>query len=188
MTRVGVILAGGKSTRMKQDKALLRLDGRSLLQRQFDLLERILGEGFVIVSGDRPGFPHLKDLTPHLGPLEGLRTVCRSLALSNARASVLVVPVDMPFITEAGCARLLQVAGNTSLTKFQGQQLPLVIHDLSGVLRAIEELKNDARSGDQGRYSFRDLMERLDVDEVPPEPDHFFRNLNTPEDWNVAIS
>ena len=125
---MGLILTGGKSSRMKQDKALLKLDGISLLQRQYQFLERHLGKGNVIVSGDRPEFPHVKDIEQGLGPIEGVRSVCRQLIQGEKKLNKLfVVPVDMPFLTDSGFDRLVKFGGKNVITKFAGQQLPIGI-------------------------------------------------------------
>ncbi len=186
MSMVGVILAGGKSTRMKQDKALLNLGGVSLLQRQFDLLEDLLGSGQVIVSGDRPPFPHLRDRDQGLGPLEGLRSVADHLLKETVMNSLLVVPVDMPFLTPLGLSRLMASSEREAVTKFKGWPLPLVIHDLSQVLKALDEVKLKATS--ESDLSFRQLYKKVSVQEIEAESDSFFANLNTPEDWNAALS
>lgn len=192
MNMVGVILAGGKSTRMKQDKALLQLNGISLLQRQFELLEKHLGKGHVLVSGDRSEFPHVKDLTPDLGPLEGLRSVCLHLVsmklTTKKRQSLLVLPVDMPSITDPGLRRLISYKTKLAVTKFYGQQLPIVIHDIGKTLTGIEAIKKSTDSSSVGSLSFNSLFKQIQVEEIPTESGVFFTNVNTPEDWNAALS
>ncbi len=189
MSMVGVILAGGKSTRMKQDKALLKFAGTSLLQYQFSLLEKHLGKGNVLVSGDRPEFPHVKDLFSDLGPLEGLRSVCRHLLHLEKRGTLLVIPVDMPFINDAGLSRLIHYQTKLDVAKFSAQQLPIVIHDIHKILTGIETLEKNFTGGfSKGSFSFNHLFGQIQVDEIPAEEDEFFTNLNTPEDWNAALS
>jgi molybdopterin-guanine dinucleotide biosynthesis protein A len=170
---------------MKQDKALLPVGGVSLLQCQFKKLVALLGEDHVIVSGDRPEYPHVKDIEPNLGPIEGLRSVLRILLKNRRNYSLLVVPVDMPFLTEDILSKLLQAKCERPITKFKGQQLPFVIKDLSTVLKFIEKIKATEEIGH--RNSFKNLFNKLEVNEIGPEPEMFFANLNTPEDWNAAI-
>lgn len=185
MNMIGVILAGGKSTRMKQDKALLSFGGVSLLHSQFKKLETLLGEDQVIVSGDRPNYPHVRDIEVGLGPLEGLRSVLHYLLKNNRKESLLVVPVDMPFLTEDILRRLGQTKANQPITKFKGQQLPFVINNLGVVFKSIEEIKTTEKTGH--RNSFKSLFNKIVVNEIEPEAEIFFTNLNTPEDWNAAI-
>lgn len=186
MNMMGVILAGGKSTRMKQDKALLRLAGMSLLQRQFEMLERLLGKGNVIVSGDRPEYPHVKDINSCLGPLEGLRSVCDYLVIKNQLNPLLVIPIDMPFMTDNGLSRLIRFTSDKSITRFNGYQLPIVIRNPIVVLAAIEKLKVSTEK--DHKNSFKNLFKKVQVQEIGPEPESFFSNINTPEEWYAALS
>lgn len=189
MNIVGVILAGGKSTRMKQDKALLKLKSESLLQQQFAMMEDLLGEGRVVVSGDRPGFPHITDISPGLGPLEGLRSVCHHLLNQCDERSLLVVPVDMPFINEDGLRRLILHESESEVTKFSSHQLPALFCDLKRTITEIEFLMSEAQTTSSRDCSFKKLFNRLKVDDLEMnESDKFFTNLNTPEDFHAALS
>jgi molybdopterin-guanine dinucleotide biosynthesis protein A len=103
-----VILAGGKSSRMGQDKALLEVGGQSLLARQIALVREV-GAGEVFVSGragvDYSGFdcPVLVDKFPDAGPLAGIE---RALDASSSPL-LLVLAVDMPAMNAAMLGRLL---------------------------------------------------------------------------------
>ena len=90
------VQAGGESSRMGQDKALMPFLGRPLIQRVTDRLAPIADE--VIVTTNHPedyrflGLPLFPDLKPGRGALGGLYT-----ALSSATCeSVAVVACDMP--------------------------------------------------------------------------------------------
>lgn len=188
MSMVGVVLAGGKSTRMRQDKALLKFRGTYLLQHQFSLLEKYLGKGNVLVSGDRPDFPHVRDLSSGLGPLEGLRSVCIHLLRIRKFESLLVVPVDMPFISDANFRRLIDHKTKLDITKFQRQRLPVVVYDINKILNGVEAIRESFNAFSQAFFSFDRLFMQLQVDEIPAEDDGCFTNMNTPEDWNAALS
>ena len=92
-----VIQAGGRSTRMGEDKALKPFLGRPLIQRVVDRLAPIADE--LLVTTNRPddyaflGHRLIADLVPGRGALGGLYT-----ALASARGDmVAVVACDMPF-------------------------------------------------------------------------------------------
>jgi molybdopterin-guanine dinucleotide biosynthesis protein A len=104
---LGVLLAGGKSTRLGRDKAWLTFFGQPLLCRVADVLARVTGE--VLVSGRDPApfgldLPWLPDETPGQGPAGGVLTV-----LDAFRRPCLVVSCDMPFLDEATLERLMAV-------------------------------------------------------------------------------
>jgi molybdopterin-guanine dinucleotide biosynthesis protein A len=91
------ILAGGKSTRFGRDKAMLRLNNCTLLDRIYRELLKITDDIWVV--GDHrqdtiiPLDKFLPDIIDNIGPLGGLFT-----ALSNIRTPVLLTSFDMPFI------------------------------------------------------------------------------------------
>lgn len=112
ITFTGVVMAGGRSTRMGRDKALLKLeDGRTLLERSVALL-RGVGASEVLVSVGNVrtyGMPctrEIQDITVGCGPMGGL-----AAALAEARSSLCVVlAVDLPAMTSAYLGALLAEA------------------------------------------------------------------------------
>ena len=100
---IGVVLAGGRSTRLGQDKVRLRLpgDGRDMLARTADLLAACT-DGVVIScrapdAGEEtlalPGIRSIPDAEPGLGPLGGVWSALREL-----RQPILVLSCDLPFM------------------------------------------------------------------------------------------
>jgi molybdenum cofactor guanylyltransferase len=95
----GYVLAGGKSSRMGRDKALMELAGRPLLRHALKKLRRVCMD--VRVLGANPEFaayaPIVPDLHPDCGPLGGMEA-----ALSHSVFDWnLFMPVDMPFLPSA---------------------------------------------------------------------------------------
>ncbi|MBS1799073.1 MAG: molybdenum cofactor guanylyltransferase [Acidobacteria bacterium] len=93
------ILAGGRSTRMGQDKAMLELAGRPLVEHAVRKLRSITPD-VCILSGN-PAMarfaPPVADLHVNCGPLGGIEA-----ALSDSKKHwVLIVPVDTPFVPAA---------------------------------------------------------------------------------------
>ena len=102
------LLAGGKSSRMGQDKATLEFEDEPLWQRQVRLLES-LDPAEVLISG-RPDGPYVgssyKIIYDHesgQGPLAGLAAVLEACTTSH----LLVLAVDMPWMTQAVLESLL---------------------------------------------------------------------------------
>lgn len=92
----GYVLAGGKSSRMGQDKALMMLEGRPLVERAVAKLSAICRE--VRILGSRPELARYAPLVPDLhsgcGPMGGLEA-----ALKDCRSDwSLFLPVDVPFL------------------------------------------------------------------------------------------
>ena len=94
----GFVLAGGKSTRMGRDKALLQLEGCTLLEHALGTLRQVCSE--VVVLGSREhyagfGAEVVEDIFPGCGPLGGIHA-----ALSRATTEFnLIIAVDTPFLS-----------------------------------------------------------------------------------------
>lgn len=125
---IGVVLAGGRSTRLGQDKVRLRLpgDGRDMLARTADLLAACT-DGVVIScrapdAGEEtlalPGIRSIPDAESGLGPLGGVWSALREL-----RQPILVLSCDLPFMDVPTLRRLIDARGarppETLMTTFQ---------------------------------------------------------------------
>src|ERR671923_2895255 len=100
----GFVLAGGKSSRMGEDKALLRLEGRSLLDIVYHRLLGITPHVFVVGSRAQFGAEAIEDIFQNRGPLGGIHA---ALATGHAELS-LVLAVDLPFVEEKFLQHLLR--------------------------------------------------------------------------------
>jgi molybdopterin-guanine dinucleotide biosynthesis protein A len=94
----GFILAGGESSRMGRDKALLELNGEALIVRVTRLLESVAGACAVI--GDTVRLEGLAlrvvaDDFPGAGPLGGIATALRASSVEWN----LIVACDLPYLT-----------------------------------------------------------------------------------------
>lgn len=96
----GFVLAGGRSTRMGQDKALLRVAGHSLLELALKKLRALPLATAPRIAGGRSELishaPVISDLHPGCGPLSGIEA---ALAASSQPLNIFL-PVDMPLLPE----------------------------------------------------------------------------------------
>lgn len=107
----GFVLAGGRSSRMGEDKALVRLGGQPLVLHALDILRGAgltvsLAGGFSALAAFAP---LVQDSQPGLGPLAG---ICAALASTSARLAVFM-PVDLPLLPVSLIAFLLDHARRT---------------------------------------------------------------------------
>lgn len=94
----GVILTGGKSSRMCQDKALMSVGGVPLFRRILEVFETMFDEILVVTNkaGRHAGlgYREVSDIVPDCGPLGGIYT-----GLSYAKSErIFVASCDLPFI------------------------------------------------------------------------------------------
>jgi len=98
MQAEGFVLAGGRSTRMGEDKALLRLGGRPLIDVALEKLRALPLAAAPRVAGARPELASygvaIADLHPGCGPLSGIEA---ALAASSQPLNAFL-PVDTPLL------------------------------------------------------------------------------------------
>jgi molybdenum cofactor guanylyltransferase len=105
----GLLLAGGRSSRMRRDKAALQYHGRSQLAHAFERLAAVTDRAFVSVRADqqddpvRRGFPQIVDMRDDLGPIAGIL----SAQQAHPQAAWLVLACDLPFLDESTLAHLI---------------------------------------------------------------------------------
>lgn len=105
----GLVLAGGLSARMKQDKATLVYRGKSQLDRTVELAARHVSQVFVSVRASqmsdpaRARYPLIVDSVPGQGPIVGIR----SALAADPGAAWLVVACDLPFLSDGALSQLL---------------------------------------------------------------------------------
>ena len=125
----GIVLAGGKSSRFGEDKALAVINGKTLLETAVSRLKNV-GLSVTVITNRTRDYSFLgsavdiqSDLIEEKGPLGGLYTACR---LYPDKA-LLVVTCDMPAVTAASLKELLFHHKRESLTtlfSMNGADLP----------------------------------------------------------------
>jgi molybdopterin-guanine dinucleotide biosynthesis protein A len=105
----GLVLAGGRGTRLARDKGSLDYHGVAQARWAFELLAGLCGERFVSVRRAQLALPAYRDLAtiadeePSAGPASGLRAALRYAP----SAAWLVVAADMPLLDRPTLARLV---------------------------------------------------------------------------------
>lgn len=185
----GAVMAGGKSRRFGRDKALLVIQGETLLARALRMLRQATAEQFILGPPERsaqaPGTLVLPDEVANSGPLGGIYTALRAAAHDR----LLVVACDMPFLNVALLQFLLSLAEDADvvLPRIGGRS-----EQLHAVYRrtCIAPIAEQLESGDFkiDRFFDRVRVRTVDEDELRSyDPDlRSFRNVNTPEDWAEA--
>ncbi len=167
---IGLILAGGRSKRMGEDKARLRLAHTDLLAWQVARLADCCD--WVVVSGDYPEHEAVPDVLPGLGPLAGLHAA----ALHFPKAALWALPVDMPGLRPERLQTLRQQA---TPAFYDDSPLPAWFSDTDELAAAITAML----AAKPRELSIRQLHARLQSRTLSALPANEQANLNTPEDW-----
>ncbi|WP_448096354.1 molybdenum cofactor guanylyltransferase [Luteibacter yeojuensis] len=170
---VGLVLAGGRSSRMGEDKALMRLDGHTLLERGLSVL-RAAGAERVAISGTRAG--GIPDRWPEAGPVGGIASAAAGLP----DGEWLVIPVDMPRLHE-DVLRPLLAASSPTVVSWQGHPLPMRLT----MNAATREVLADVMMLAGRERSVFTLQERLGTTRLPLDgiDTRYLLNCNTPQEW-----
>lgn len=180
------VLAGGRSTRMGTNKALLEVAGAGMLRRTAALLRPLVGELFIVADDAETyadlGLPVVPDIFPGRGPAGGIHAALRHAA----HPFVLCTACDMPHLGRPLLELLLGAArpeDDAVLPRIGGRPEPLIAVYGRGALPAFE------RAIVSGRLSVLHALEGLRVryiDEADLEAAdpglRSFINVNTPKD------
>ena len=179
----GFVLAGGKSSRMGTDKALLMFQGEPLLQRMKNLIEPICDQ--VFISSGNPEYsnfdaPLIPDIFSGCGPIAGLYS---SLEYSSTDWN-LFVSVDVPFVNEELIRLLIANAFGCDcvIPQHESGVEPLVAMYNRSCLPVLEEMIKT------GNFKLQNLISILDAkylncnDLIQKYP-RLFHNLNRMDDF-----
>lgn len=190
----GVVLAGGKSTRMGTSKALLPFGPETMLQRVVRLLGDIVAPIVVVAAADQelPGLPAdvilARDEREGRGPLEGLRAGLK--ALPPQVDAAYVTSCDVPLLVPGFVRQMLGLATGHDIAVMEIDGFP---HPLSAVYRrAVLPVVEALLEHDRLRPVFLfDAVRtrRVRPEEMTADPELLtLRNLNTREDYARALA
>ncbi len=171
---IGIVLAGGLSRRMKQDKAALPHPLNPQQSLLDFALEQLLKAGCdkVMVSGDK--FGGLADRFIEKGPLAGIFSAIEHMPDKR----FLVIPVDMPLLDHALLQELIDYAKLDHHVYFSESQFPMVITADDSIRHYLEQvLQND--NADRSIKQFFEVIGARAVN--CSEPDKLL-NTNTPQE------
>src|SRR5271166_2020110 len=180
------VLAGGRSSRMGRDKALLSLGDRNLLQRAVNTAAAVSGKAYIVGSKQLYGAfgEVIEDIHTGCGPLGGIHA-----ALTSTDTDLnLILSVDMPGMT-ADFLRWL-------LAKSAAKSELIAVPDVAGGLQPLCAIYRQAVAGAaeqalrQGEYKVGRLFSRVPTCIISESEilaagfsTGLFQNINTPEEY-----
>jgi molybdenum cofactor guanylyltransferase len=195
VSAAGIVLCGGRSTRMGSSKALLPFGGETMLQRVVRLLGTVASPLVVVAAGDQR-LPDLqttvtvtRDEREGRGPLEGLRAGLK--ALPDDIETAYVTSCDVPLLVPAFVQRMVDLLGDHDIAVVEIDGFP---HPLSAVYRRrtlphVEALLDADRL--RPVFLFDAVRTRRvhpdELSSVDPQLSTL-RNVNTREDYREALS
>jgi len=197
----GYVLAGGKSERMKTDKALLQIGGETFLTRAVKTLAPVCENRVkVVINRTQTNFaeelpadiPRIFDAYENRGALSGIHAALTDCETKYA----IILAIDLPLITNEAIEKLARIA--LSSNKFiavaprqaDGRLQPLcAVYHARYCLSTLENLLCENASA--SAKNFLELVAPRIVDQnklaVDDSKDIFF-NVNRPSDFQILIS
>jgi molybdopterin-guanine dinucleotide biosynthesis protein A len=192
MEATGIILAGGKSSRMGTNKALLKMEGKAVIERIVEELQKVVDSMMIVTNSFEEyaylNLPMVKDEWKGMGPLAGIHA---GLTASQTEKN-LVVACDMPFISpKLGTLLLSQL----------GEDFQVVIPEISGQLHPLfaayrKEVKEEAQKAlESDQRRIRSIFNHLKVKIMTESDlkdigflfqDRDFYNMNYPNEYEEA--
>ena len=182
---IGIVLAGGQSSRMGRDKALLCIAGEPLLLRA---RQRLLAAGCaqVFMSGaPRPEWPDesIADLAPGSGPVGGIISAIHQLTPHTSPAlTLLFIPVDAPLLSPALLRTLVEQAADDGCV-IDDTPLPVALRITAAVLAQCASTLPALLAGES--RSIKRFLQPLQLAHLPRtaaiKPQ--LTNVNTPAEW-----
>ena len=182
-----IILAGGKSSRMGEDKGLIRRDGKYMVEYSIAIAKLLCNEVLISTANNdyaKFGYPLVKDIYEGIGPIGGIY----SAMLQAANQHCLVLPCDTPFLKPELFESLLgKAAGMQGVVPFTDETgvEPLCAYYHQSCLSL---LKEQIQRKD---YKMRNFIGKADIRmlHVDNETSYYasglFSNLNTPNDLQM---
>lgn len=185
----GLVLAGGKSTRMRKDKSLLEYHGKKQVVHCFNLLSEVCDQVFV---SNREGqahwvghkvLPQIHDTFLNIGPLGGVLTAMTQFS----DAAWLVLACDLPFVEKGVIEDLLRRRNPFKMaTAYQSSREPYLpeplcaVYEPKAVFRMMQFLA-------QGIHCPRTILKRSDTHLLSQPHEFALENINTPDEYQKAV-
>lgn len=174
-----LILSGGLSSRMGEEKRLIHYHGKTQEQYLFDLLKPYCSEVYVSINQNQAtDLPHIQDLDlPIKSPIVGiLSAFCK-----KPNTAWLVVACDMPFVNEKTIEYLLQHRNPEKYaTAFENTDEhfpePLLTIYEPKIYPYLQEAVN------QGKKSPMKVLQNLDIELIKDFDSQWIKNVNTVEE------
>jgi molybdopterin-guanine dinucleotide biosynthesis protein A len=185
MDAAAIVLAGGRSRRMGQDKSMLPFGAKPLLVHIADQLRPHFR--FLLVGANDParygiaGAPVVPDRAPGQGPLMGLSSCLEATSSDKVFLTGCDIPaMDIPTIR----SMMAQLDGFDAVIPVteDGMRHPL----FAAYRRSVLPVALAALS--EGKRRMEDMLERVRAQTFPIRDNRWFRNLNTPEEYVEACA
>ncbi|MDD5434547.1 MAG: molybdenum cofactor guanylyltransferase [Nitrospira sp.] len=194
----GIILVGGKSRRMGQDKAFMSVGGKQVFRRILDVFETLFDEILIVTNKQGRfsgyGYPEIVDLIPDSGPMGGIYT-----GLTYAKSdTVFTASCDLPFIHPSPVKMIIDESCKYDIVvpEISGRLHPLhAAYSKRCMPYIIKRLENKEMNITRFINEMSEAGKRMEltvkkVQMTDPASEEMWKqtvyNMNTQEEWSKA--
>jgi len=183
----GVILSGGKSSRMGVNKALLKFGSRTIIKSISELMKSIFSE-VIIITNSPVEYKHLhlplfEDIFKWQGPLAGIH----SALINSTTEKIFVLSCDVPLMSREMIEYICKFKSDKSIIFCEAASYhqPLVGVYSKVILEEVEKFISSSEVSDK---SFHQFLKKVDAEIIHPENLLFYNkeiffNVNNQEDY-----
>jgi len=179
-----IIFAGGKSSRMGEDKALLPFGNhKTLTAYQYEKLKKVFHTVSISAKENKFDFncPIITDIYEESSPLVGILSIFETMKEID---EVFILSVDAPFVDDAIIAKIMEK--NTKSADVIVAKSPNGIQPLCGLYkRSILTLAN--KQYEKNNHKLQDLLALAKTETVLFKENKPFTNLNHPKEYEDAL-
>lgn len=179
----GIILAGGKSSRMGSDKGLIELDGKKFIEHILAALVPNVDEVIIIANNSNYnalGYKVFPDIIKDHGPLGGIYTGLMNTKTENN----VVISCDTPFINSGLINYIIENKGEADICipVFKGDTQPLCAIYSKKIVGGLHKLLQE------NELKIHNMLKHFIIKEIPITDkltfytDRLLTNINTPEE------
>ena len=186
----GLVLAGGQSRRMQQDKTLLQYHAKPQYLHVFQLLQHVCPQVYLSCRPDQvekfralnPEIPLIPDLYEDIGPMAALLS-----AFQTKEVAWLTLACDMPLMNVPTLRNLMLQRDPSAITttyQLPGSDFPESMCTIwePGAYPLLFEAKAE------NQYSLTRFLKQQNVKKLEPDDQNALKNINTPEEYAEVVS
>ncbi|MBL1213878.1 MAG: molybdenum cofactor guanylyltransferase [Ignavibacteriae bacterium] len=189
----GIILAGGKSTRMGVNKSFLKIGDETIIERIFLLMNSIFNKVIIITNTPEEyvslGVPVFKDIYVGKGPMGGIHS---GLTHSSTEKNF-VISCDVPLMTREMIEYIIEYKSDKPVKYCEaaGYHQPMAGYYTKAILN---ELETVITSSDKNiEKPFHNFLKEINSEIIHPQEKSFYKdeiffNMNGPKDYEWLIA
>jgi len=188
----GIILAGGKSSRMGINKCFLKIGNETIIERILSIMKSVFDKVIIITNSPAEytslGFMVYEDIFKGFGPIGGIH----SGLIHSSTEENFVISCDVPLMTKEMIEFITEYKSD-KLIRFceaAGYNQPLAGIYKKGLISDIEKFLN--QSSKTSKNSFHQLIKNVNAEIINPEglpfyKDELFFNVNNLNDYGYVL-